>query len=398
MPINYFAFNQTYRERKGRDHQETTNIDEFCNLLSQPGKVYEVLLDTPVKLFIDVDGIPTTEPNLIFEFIDKFISFMNITFNVKINKFALTKNEGSLSHPGLSYHVYFPEYYLSKIYDIKFILLKFTEFDEDHKFYDYIDGCIYHFNRLFRCPNQYNASREAIDELDVHKVIQGIVKDCVVQYVDESQQLLINCDYRTVRTVKLKNTSGDGENKKLKFEKINILKKLKKVKDETKYDKLNEFKEANIEKSKSEMASKIIKILLDLGRPIDDIDFDKLELYKLQEYASGLEWIINILDDFVDEMKKSKDDSKELEKEQEEPKVNIHHSVSLNQPSKPTKAKAPVIADSNNDFVANDDDDEIDSMDDYNEIDGFSELEEFDPEIGDHESIDDEIEAIVEDL
>ena len=302
MPINYFAFQQTYRERRGHDHQSTDDIAEFTNLLNQPGKVYEVLLNDPVRLFVDMDGVPLDKPNLINEFINTFIKFMKSEFNVDIHNYALTCNNGSVSHPGFSYHVYFPEYYLNNVHNCKYILLRFIDYDREHKFYDYIDGCIYHYNRLFRCPNQYNAAREAIDEMDKHNIIKGTIQDCVIQYTSNSQLLNIEFDYNRVKSLCLKNGSNEGETIKLKMEKSKILKKFGELKKNTEYDKFYEHKDKNESKSRNDLISNMIDLMLKYNVDIDRINFDKLDKNELQTNLSRMQWAIGIFEKLIDDL------------------------------------------------------------------------------------------------
>ena len=302
MPINYYAFNKTYRERRGQTHISTNDINQFIELISTSGKVYETLLTNPVKLFIDIDGIPKNEPNIIYEFISKFIIFMNKIFNINITKYALTKNEGSINHAGLSYHVYFPEYYVDKIHMLKFILLKFIEYDTSNKFYDYIDGCIYHFNRLFRCPNQYNASIETIDELDKHVIIKGTIKDCVIQYIDESDIINLTPNYSQVKKLKLKNSSFDNEKMRLINDKKKLYAKFKAMRENTKYNIYEECSELIKEMEPDELKAKIIEKLLNFNISSELINLDNNNI-DFQKILTKLIWIDKIKEDIIDELK-----------------------------------------------------------------------------------------------
>jgi hypothetical protein len=177
-----------------------------------------VLWSGPVKLFIDVDGVPTNKKGLIYELFDDFIDFMKKRFNKTLTRCALTMNKHSISHPGLSYHVYFPEYHVNNIYQIKYIL---TLFIKDYsKYYDYVDGCIYHYNRLFRCVNQYNASTKSRGEKDdIHLLIAGSIDDTIIQ-IPSGELLNVDIDVSEIKGTVLKNESFD-------YEKINLKKLVK---------------------------------------------------------------------------------------------------------------------------------------------------------------------------
>lgn len=321
--INYFAFNSTYTERRRNNHQETTNIKEFIDLINFPGKVYEVLLNTPVKLFIDIDGIPKNKPDLINEFIQEFIKFMKKIFDITINKYALTKNEGSTSHAGLSYHIYFPEYQVKHISIIKYILLNFIKYDEERKFYDYIDGCIYHYNRLFRCPNQYNANKEVIDELDKHIIIQGSIEDCVIQYIDKSTLININCDYSNIKGITMNHMSGPGKNYKLKQEKKKLINKLCKVRNDTDYSTLENYERENNEKTYDESKDKLLIWFVTHERndDINKLNLDKLTKEDLQKYITKLSWIDDITNKIINEIVSKCNDNIENKEDKEECKT-----------------------------------------------------------------------------
>jgi len=216
--ITYFKFKNNYKERTKRHQWDTCDIAKFQEMVKSPSKIYEVLLGNPVRLFIDIDGVPLELNSLIYEFISDFIMFMNVEFNIHITRYALTKNENSISHKGLSYHVYFPEYYVDKIFKIKYILTLFIKNHE--KYYEYVDGCIYHYNRLFRCVGQLNASVKSNNEPDdIHLLQKGTIEDTIIQDCSLAILIPININdekFRRIKGTVLKNQSFDQEKIKLK--------------------------------------------------------------------------------------------------------------------------------------------------------------------------------------
>jgi len=301
--IDYFTFQTNYKERRSKNHNQAT-IDDFINIVSTPGKTYEVLLTNPVKLFIDIDGIPPSQPKLIDEFIHTFIKFMETTFKVKITRYALTMNRGSSSHKGLSYHVYFPEYYVEKIFMIKYILLQFTMYDTEKKFFDYIDGCIYHYNRLFRCPNQYNASKDINDPMDMHNIVHGELRECIIQYIpNECKKLKIECDYSKVKGTTLKHLSFDGEKIKLKKDRKELLSKLNKLKEETEYEELEKAKKEVANKEKNELLPELILMYSRFGKNTSQINFDGLDLTDVQKTLEKLKYADKLIDGSITNLK-----------------------------------------------------------------------------------------------
>lgn len=359
--INYFAFEKSYRERRRNNHSISENIDEFEELLTRNGKVYEVLLDSPVKLFVDVDGVPKDKTNLIYKFIDDFKKFMKSEFHVNINKYALTKNEGSTSHVGLSYHVYFPEFYVEKIYVLKHILLRFVKYNSSNKYYDYLDGCIYHYNRLFRCPNQYNASRESIDELDIHKIVNGTIKDCVIQYVDDSTELDIDIDTSKIKGITLKHVSIDVEKIKLKKETKNKSNIIKAITEKTNYKTMKECEKENEEKAIAELKDEIIICYVEHEKDTSKLNLDKKSKKELQSHLTKLKWHYKSIDEEIEKF------CKELEIKNNKPK-----------PTKSIKSVKSKVKRSNDKPTVVNDWDEI-------EIGEEAEVGE-EPEVDNHES------------
>ena len=223
--ITYINFETDYKERKRENEKTIEDINEYLDIIKHNGKVYEILYNDPIKLFVDIDGVEIDKPTLINEFIQDFIDFLNNEFKLHLNydDYALTQNNKSGSHAGLSYHVYIPKLYIRHISNIKYILKLFIK---DHsKYFEYVDGVIYHNNRLFRATNQFNAKNvQTVDEIienteliqDIHILKHGSLKDTVIQYIEESNELVLNIDYNKVSSVKLKNSSFNVQHQKLK--------------------------------------------------------------------------------------------------------------------------------------------------------------------------------------
>ena len=305
IEINYFEFEHNYKERTRRHKFDKINVRTFKHMLQGTSKIYEVLLDNPVKLFIDVDGIPKDKDLLIYEIIFNFINFMKTEFNITINDYALTKNVHSISHEGLSYHIYFPEYYVDKIFKIKYILTLFIK--NYNEYYDYIDGCIYHYNRLFRCVNQLNASTKSNNENDdIHLLEHGTISDTIIQYCSKSELIPIDINdikFKKIKGVVLKNQSFDQEKIKLKktiqYQKNKIKSQRLMLTKFTSFDTSINAKTIDELKNDLKYLLKIIQIDAKL------YDIDNFNENQLKSFVNKLFAIKKLKEDLIKELNKT---------------------------------------------------------------------------------------------
>lgn len=314
--LNYINFNASYRERNKRTEKITNDIDEFVEMLTHKNKIYEILYDKPIKLFIDVDGVESDKPDLINNLIKDLIEFLNNEFKTNLNNddYALTMNTNSKSHKGLSYHIYFPKLYVSNISYINYILKLFIK--QHNIYYEYIDGVIYHYNRLFRCVNQYNAGNEAKIEFieesndetlknDIHILKHGEIIDTIIQYIpDYAEKIKLNMDVKKVKGVNLKNSSFDVRIPKMKKQ-IRNLKIQNKAFNSVNVENVNikdkdEFKEM-YEEYKNEF--NLINIDENILNNLNDIQMENILI--------RCEIIRKIKDNIIDIIEKVNDENKE---------------------------------------------------------------------------------------
>ena len=152
----------------------------------------EVLTDDDVRMYFDIENIPTEKGEMIYEIIEKIYETMQIDLKVKekyehfrdndkYKKYALTFNPNS-HHEGLSYHLYLPIRSTKKdIYNFIKVFNNYT----DYKYVNMIDYRVYGKNRLFRtvgsrCPSKFKPFTPRRQE-DYHKLIKGELVDTVIQ-------------------------------------------------------------------------------------------------------------------------------------------------------------------------------------------------------------------------
>jgi len=140
------------------------NIYESTLKPSDNGTLFEVIhSDRSIKMYLDIENIPVSNPTLIDEIIADLKQYIKEKEDKTIISHALTVNKGSRTHPGLSYHLYFPEMATTSA-NLQQFLMKYTKYD------DYIDKSVYNHKRLFKMAYQqgimkYNPNREFIQEI-----------------------------------------------------------------------------------------------------------------------------------------------------------------------------------------------------------------------------------------
>ncbi len=237
-----------YNENKKENYITFKNssdlISEFNNSKLKQTCMLEVLQSNFIRVFLDIEKIPTDQPDLIYSIINDISEFLSIDKNL----YTLTTNNGS-HHSGLSYHLYFP--YFTTKQNMLNVIRNFI-LETEKKYEKYIDQSVYSKNRLFRLPYQYSPLLEINDpnydrQKDYHVIIKGDIKDCIVQNITNLR--MIKSDYPPVKTTDLESNNISAMNEKIIMELTTILEEmvneallkqpLEKV-DETTFKKVDE--------------------------------------------------------------------------------------------------------------------------------------------------------------
>lgn len=185
--VRFITLKRFYNENKRKYKIET--IDKFIEMVSKTGdcSIFELLMvNKPVKIYVDIENIPCSAENTIYNIIGDLKTFIAKTANIEIGNYVLTYNPAS-RHEGLSYHLIFTEYYVKTLKNIKGLLTQFlTEYPQ---YSDFIDVSVYTNKRLFRSINQKGIrssceEAEATDD-DYHRIISenGKVEDTIIQNI-----------------------------------------------------------------------------------------------------------------------------------------------------------------------------------------------------------------------
>ena len=176
-------FNQAYKNNE----KYAVSVNDMIKVINQSKykpeyALYEILCTPIRRLYLDIEGVPTSDPELINRLINDFTTFLNIPSN----QYCLTLNRGS-RHTGLSYHLLF-KYKLHH----KSILNIVRNFKSQYPSYsDYIDESVYDSRRLFRLPLQHSAinTKSVIQtdkynrEMDFHEIVKGDLGDFIIQNI-----------------------------------------------------------------------------------------------------------------------------------------------------------------------------------------------------------------------
>lgn len=166
-------------------HKETIDKD---GLLNSKTSLFEIIERDCIPYF-DIEKIPTSKgTDYINKIVDNIKNELNKMSNKTFNKYCITYNSNSITHPGLSYHVLFPEYRT-----LKDEIRKFVNYYVENKFegYEYIDCSVYSKSRLFRNLYQRGIKNinKTIDEIernkDYHRILTGSddIKDYIINNV-----------------------------------------------------------------------------------------------------------------------------------------------------------------------------------------------------------------------
>lgn len=151
------------------------NSENYCN--------YEVLGNTIRKLYVDVENIPISDENYIYQLISDLCKYLKIP-----ETYGLTKNSGSTTHKGLSYHIVFP--YTLNYPIMEKVMDAFVTVHPQHN--DYVDRSVYTNFRLFRLPNNRKENKNGkLFGNDIHVMVKGSVPDMFIQDINGKQELNI---------------------------------------------------------------------------------------------------------------------------------------------------------------------------------------------------------------
>jgi hypothetical protein len=175
---------------KARTILSVETLAEMISIINAHSLKHETVLEylskTMTRLYFDIENVPQTEQNLIYEIKDA----LALVFNIANNNFTLTLNMNSGQHAGLSYHLYFPY-----VIDRTSIVLTLQSSKFVDTLFKYIDMGVYNNGRIFRCINQLKPYANDNDiftsELDYHKLIVGSIEDTIIQNIDSLPSLSV---------------------------------------------------------------------------------------------------------------------------------------------------------------------------------------------------------------
>lgn len=140
---------------------------DVVKTIEKPNKetsLYEYLDNNCVaRFFMDIenslnDGQKCNE-YIVNDIIRNFCKFMWV-FNIQFTRVAITKNDHSENHNGVSYHVIFDGAYVKEFTDMKFWMRTFIALYPSYS--RFIDPIVYKIDRMFKLPNQYGVNKEGI--------------------------------------------------------------------------------------------------------------------------------------------------------------------------------------------------------------------------------------------
>lgn len=182
-PLTVICLTEGYETARSNKYVEYPDVASFQDKLDDPTVcVLEVLTNRMRRLYLDIEYIPTDQPDLITDIITAFITFMEFDEDIQ---YCITKNEHSAQHEGLSYHVIF-----SVAMDYRSMLKCVKTFHKAYPQYEeYVDDNVYTLNRLFRLPEQGKPSKEGVDHEDRHVLIKGDMSMAFIQDVSNLREL-----------------------------------------------------------------------------------------------------------------------------------------------------------------------------------------------------------------
>ena len=135
---------------------------------------FEIIDSAGISPYFDIENVPNDRAEgIINDIIDDIIYLMKTKTFVNVSSkymkdlgtngekayeaYVLTRNEGSLQHNGMSYHLIFPNLSTTQFTLRKLVKLLYRDHDEYKK---YVDETVYSTNRLFRCPYQFGVAND----------------------------------------------------------------------------------------------------------------------------------------------------------------------------------------------------------------------------------------------
>jgi hypothetical protein len=179
MPIFHYTVTKQYLTQDKLPHYTTDNVGSLLKS-SNDGCVLEITQGV-CRLYFDIENVEDIET------INSLIDDLTTWLNIPKEEYALTRNENSGEHTGLTYHLYLP--YQTSQQNVLNLLRNFKL--AFPRYIDIMDEIVYRSNCRFRLPNQPRPSmyEQKCDEKDYHQIIHGSAEECVVQNVEGIPEL-----------------------------------------------------------------------------------------------------------------------------------------------------------------------------------------------------------------
>ena len=207
--IRIISIKDSFEESRPKNYKTITSeilYDSSLKSLNLKTTVYEVLKHTDtIKFFMDIEGIPKTEENLILVIVDGFIKYMINKHNLNFSGYTITINKNSANHSGLSYHVIYDGVY-SNIYNIGKFVSDYTN-NEGNFVKNFIDTSVYTKVRLFKLPYQIGSNgkthKRSRRSTNYHQILLNYKDDKVTFNGDMIDEDIISEFYQHHRLNKL---------------------------------------------------------------------------------------------------------------------------------------------------------------------------------------------------
>ena len=199
---------KSYKINYANSPKYTDTIDSIVEKAKENDNLHERLYeDDMLKLILDVDKITQYKPDLT---IDEILNNVSLYVGIDKKDFSYSNNPSNVHG---SYHVVIPQFCMKSKHQKVF-------WDIFRMKYDYgeiIDLSIYGSSCWFRLVNQTKECKEKTE----HRIIQGVVKDFILKYTDEStlydfqpsENIIKNKKEKTIKTIKtINNVNIENKN------------------------------------------------------------------------------------------------------------------------------------------------------------------------------------------
>lgn len=179
---------KSYKENYFSNHNMYDTYEEAREEIENPEtSTHEVLKRDQRKIYLDIEGIPVDQRDLINHIVKDFIEFMPIPKDIE---YVLTINEHSCTHKGLSYHLILP--YQMNYLDMRRVIIGFS--NKHPNYAKYIDVSVYSCIRLFRLPLNFKPDSKigGLNKDDVHTFLRGTMKDAIIQLIDDAPNITLD--------------------------------------------------------------------------------------------------------------------------------------------------------------------------------------------------------------